>query len=67
MEEVGRRLDLDKQALRALRYGAIFHDIGKVSIPEAVLRKRGPLTAEEERLIEAMPWWASASSPGWSS
>ena len=51
-EAVGRRLGLDDTELRTLRYGAIFHDIGKIAIPEAILHKRGPLTEEEQRLIE---------------
>ena len=35
-----------------LEYGFILHDIGKIGIPEAVLRKPGPLTESERRLIE---------------
>jgi putative two-component system response regulator len=35
-----------------LEYGFILHDIGKIGIPETVLRKPGPLTESERRLIE---------------
>jgi HD-GYP domain-containing protein (c-di-GMP phosphodiesterase class II) len=38
--------------LRTLRFGAIFHDIGKIAVPEAILNKRGPLTAQERSEIE---------------
>ncbi|MEK6275421.1 MAG: HD domain-containing phosphohydrolase [Actinomycetota bacterium] len=38
-----------------LEYGFILHDIGKIGIPEAVLRKSGPLTGPERRLIEMHP------------
>ena len=31
---------------------AVFHDIGKIAVPEAILDKRGPLTAEERAEIE---------------
>ncbi|MCI0458114.1 MAG: FHA domain-containing protein [Gemmataceae bacterium] len=43
-------------ALRQLlRVGASLHDLGKIGIPDAVLRKPGPLTpAEAERIREAM-------------
>jgi HD-GYP domain-containing protein (c-di-GMP phosphodiesterase class II) len=51
-EAVGRRLGLDAQELRDLRYGAVFHDIGKIAVPEAILNKRGPLTAAERREVE---------------
>jgi len=35
-----------------LEYGFILHDIGKIGIPESVLRKPGPLTDSERRLME---------------
>ena len=52
---VGRELDLDEEHLRDLRYGAIFHDIGKIAIPDAILNKAGPLSPEERRVIETHP------------
>ncbi len=51
-ESVGRRLGMDAAALRDLRFGAVFHDIGKIAVPEAILNKRGPLTPEERIEIE---------------
>ncbi len=54
-EAVGLRLGLRRGQLRTLRYGAIFHDIGKIAIPEKILHKRGPLTGEEQELIERHP------------
>ncbi len=41
-----------ERQLRELRYGAVFHDIGKIAIPEAILNKPGPLTAEEWVVME---------------
>jgi diguanylate cyclase (GGDEF)-like protein len=52
---VGRELDLDEEHLRDLRYGAVFHDIGKIAIPDAILNKPGPLTPEERKVIETHP------------
>jgi diguanylate cyclase (GGDEF)-like protein len=54
-EEVGRRLGMDDAALRDLRYGAAFHDIGKIAMPEAILNKPGPLTEEEFRVMQRHP------------
>jgi diguanylate cyclase (GGDEF)-like protein len=51
-EEIGRRLGMDDAQLRDLRFAAVFHDIGKLSIPEAILSKPGPLTAEERAIME---------------
>ena len=35
--------------------GALLHDLGKLAMPEAVLRKPAPLTVEEQRLIRRHP------------
>ena len=51
-EQVGIRLGLDDAALRDLRFAAVFHDIGKIAVPEAILSKPGPLTAEERAIME---------------
>jgi putative nucleotidyltransferase with HDIG domain len=53
--EVGREFGLDEEALRDLRYGAIFHDIGKIAIPDAILNKPGPLTEGEFEVIKRHP------------
>src|SRR5262249_4002977 len=49
---VGRALGMDENELRDLRFGAVFHDIGKIAIPEAILHKQGPLTPAERATIE---------------
>jgi diguanylate cyclase (GGDEF)-like protein len=51
-EAVGRLLGMGEQGLRTLRYGAVFHDIGKLAVPEAILNKPGPLTAEELAVVQ---------------
>ena len=48
---VGRRLRLQDDELGALRLAAELHDVGKLAIPDAVLRKPGPLTDEEWHFI----------------
>jgi diguanylate cyclase (GGDEF)-like protein len=52
---VGRVVELDDEALRDLRYGAIFHDIGKIAIPDAILKKPGPLTEAELDVVRRHP------------
>jgi putative two-component system response regulator len=46
---LGMRLGLRESDLLALYRGGLTHDIGKIFVSEAILRKPGPLNAEEER------------------
>ncbi len=45
----------DDDHLKVLEYGALLHDIGKIGIPDAVLRKPGKLTDEEWVVMKAHP------------
>ncbi len=53
--EIGREMKLDEAALKALAYGGILHDIGKIGIPEPVLRKETPLNEAEMVLMRDHP------------
>ena len=53
--KVGAGLGLDPRGLKRLELGALFHDLGKIGIPEAILSKPGPLTTEERQLVEKHP------------
>jgi putative nucleotidyltransferase with HDIG domain len=46
-EVVAARLGLDEERAEIVRLGAALHDIGKLSVPEEVLRKPGPLSEHE--------------------
>ncbi|HLG99141.1 MAG TPA: HD domain-containing phosphohydrolase [Bryobacteraceae bacterium] len=52
---LGEALGLPKQDLTALFRGGYLHDIGKVGIPDAILFKSGPLTAEEWETMRSHP------------
>ena len=52
---LGRYLGLPEAALKALAHGALLHDIGKIGIPDTVLRKPGALSPEEREIMEAHP------------
>jgi diguanylate cyclase (GGDEF)-like protein len=52
---VGQELGLDASALKRLELSALFHDIGKIGMPAAILLKPGPLTPDERALIETHP------------
>jgi putative nucleotidyltransferase with HDIG domain len=66
---VCERLGIPAGEARIIRLGALLHDIGKIGIPEAILRKPGPLSAEEmarmqehpdigARILEPVPYFA---------
>jgi HD-GYP domain-containing protein (c-di-GMP phosphodiesterase class II) len=44
---IGERLRLKPEMVEQLRQGALLHDIGKIGVPDAVLRKAGRLDPEE--------------------
>ena len=52
---VARKLDLPEEDIEHIRRGAILHDIGKMSIPDEILRKPGKLTDEERNIIQKHP------------
>jgi diguanylate cyclase (GGDEF)-like protein len=53
--KVGQELGLEGTSLKRLELGALFHDIGKLGIPETILSKPGPLTPEEREIVETHP------------
>lgn len=52
---LGERLGFNEEELRDLRYASLFHSIGKIAIPAAILAKRGPLTPDERAIVEEHP------------
>ncbi|MDI6900308.1 MAG: diguanylate cyclase [Anaerosomatales bacterium] len=52
---LARELGLDVDKTRLLEVAALLHDIGKIGVADAVLRKRGALTATERRHVREHP------------
>ncbi len=52
---LGSMLPLDRGALIILGTGALLHDLGKITIPQGVLTKSGPLTAQEWEMMRDHP------------
>ena len=52
---VGAKVGLRGEELEAVAYGALLHDVGKIGVPEHLLRKEGPLSEEEWDLMRRHP------------
>jgi putative nucleotidyltransferase with HDIG domain len=52
---IARELGMSEDRTELLRLAGILHDVGKLGVPTRVLRKDGPLTPEERRVIELHP------------
>lgn len=48
---IARAMEVDSAYLRHIARGAFLHDIGKMGIPDSILRKPGPLTTEEREIM----------------
>ena len=44
---LGREYGLSSEAMKALEFGSLLHDIGKIGVPDSILRKPAKLTEEE--------------------
>jgi putative nucleotidyltransferase with HDIG domain len=53
---LGEEMGLEPAELRELRYGALLHDVGKIAVPDAILRSSQPLTAEDWERMKTHPF-----------
>ncbi len=44
---LGREYGLNSEQMKSLEFGALLHDIGKIGVPDSILRKPAKLTEEE--------------------
>jgi len=49
---IARRLGLDEELQSTVRLAGLLHDVGKIGIPDAVLRKPGGLSADEAEVVK---------------
>jgi response regulator RpfG family c-di-GMP phosphodiesterase len=52
---LGRELGLSGEQMRSLEFGSLLHDIGKIGVPDAILRKPSRLTEEEWAEMQLHP------------
>lgn len=52
---IGKYLNLSEEDLKILHLGGLFHDIGKIGIPDSILLKESSLTTDEYSQIKNHP------------
>ena len=52
---VARAMGISKEELVDIRRGSLLHDIGKMGIPDEILRKNGPLNEDERKIVMKHP------------
>lgn len=57
--QTGKKLEWSGADMEYLEIAALLHDIGKISIPEAILTKVKPLTSQEWKMIQMHPYYGA--------
>ena len=52
---IGQKLNLSEEDIRRLRIGGLFHDVGKIGVPDSILLKEGKLSDDEYSEIKNHP------------
>jgi len=62
---VARELNIPDKDLYQFEVAALLHDIGKIGVPDDILKKAGRLTAEEKALMDKHPEYSCGCSLTW--
>jgi putative two-component system response regulator len=54
-EALGRHVGLDEESIVALRRGGYLHDLGKIAVPDEILKKGSNLTPDEWKVMKQHP------------
>lgn len=54
-EALARAINLPEEEINRITLGALLHDVGKIGIPETVLKKEGPLSNDEWQIMKQHP------------
>lgn len=54
---LAKGLGMNGEQIKAIEWGALLHDVGKMVVPDEILRKVGPLTDQEWHIMKQHPTW----------
>lgn len=54
---LAKAMGLHGEQIKAIEWGALLHDVGKMVVPDEILRKMGPLTDQEWHIMKQHPTW----------
>ena len=54
-EALARAINLPENEIERIKLGALLHDVGKIGIPENILKKEGPLSDDEWKIMKQHP------------
>jgi putative nucleotidyltransferase with HDIG domain len=54
---LAKAMGIRGEALKAIEWGSLLHDVGKMVVPDEILRKSGPLTESEWHIMRQHPNW----------
>ncbi len=54
-EALARAINLPEEEVERIKLGALLHDVGKIGIPETILKKEGPLSDDEWKIMKQHP------------
>ena len=52
---IAQQMKLDEKQIQQIHWGALLHDVGKIGIPDNILRKPGKLTEDEWKIMRTHP------------
>jgi len=56
---LAKRLGIHGEQLKAIEWGGLLHDVGKMVVPDGILRKGSPLTEDEWYVMKQHPVWGA--------
>jgi putative nucleotidyltransferase with HDIG domain len=56
---LAKAMGLSVEQLKAIEWGALLHDVGKMVVPDSILRKGAPLTEDEWYIMKQHPNWGA--------
>lgn len=57
--KIGNKLNLSKEKIESIGFASLFHDLGKLYVPDEILNKPGRLTDEEFKVIKKHSSWGA--------